>query len=53
VTALLELEPREAGTDVVEPTIEFRDGYTEEGRTRCHGCCVYGTQIEHVTNSYV
>ena len=52
MTALLSLEPREAGVEVVEPTIEFHDGfYAEQDRTRCTGCCHNATLIELATHS--
>jgi hypothetical protein len=53
VTALLALEPRDAGTEVVEPVIEFHDGfYAEQNRTRCAGCCIHNTQIDIATHSH-
>jgi hypothetical protein len=53
VTALLALEPRDAGTEVVEPVIEFHDGfYAEQTRSRCTGCCWSGTNIEIATHSH-
>ena len=45
MTALLALEPRDAGADVVEPVIELQDGfYAEQNRTRCTGCCLNNTR---------
>jgi|GEM_PF-6244151 len=52
MTALLTLEPREAGTEIVEPAIEFVDGfYAEQDRTRCAGCCKNHTLIDLATHS--
>jgi hypothetical protein len=53
VTALLSLEPRDAGAEVVEPVTEFQDGfYAQQDRTRCTGCCLSGTRIEVATHSH-
>ena len=53
VTDLLMLEPRDAGTAVADPVVEFQDGfYAEQGRTRCYGCCVSSSNVEIRTNSY-
>jgi hypothetical protein len=52
VNALLALEPREAGTAVLEPVIAFDDGfYAEQDRTRCPGCCFSHTQVDVATQS--
>jgi hypothetical protein len=40
MTALLALEPRDAGTGVIEPDIEFDSKLDAlSTRTKCHGCC--------------
>lgn len=40
MTALLALEPRDAGANVVEPDIEFDSKLDAlRARTKCHGCC--------------
>ena len=53
MTALLALEPRDAGAEVVEPVIEFQDGfYAEQNRTRCTGCCLNHTQVDIATHSH-
>lgn len=52
MTALLTLEPRLAGSQVVEPFVDFNEGmYAEEGRTRCFGCCIHCTELELATQS--
>lgn len=52
MTALLALEPRDAGASVVEPDIEF-DGKLDALRTRtkCHGCCVDSSHQIDITGS--
>jgi hypothetical protein len=53
VTALLSLEPRAASADVLEPVIEFQDGYyAEQNRTRCAGCCLSNTLVDIATHSH-
>jgi hypothetical protein len=43
VTALLELEPREAGTEVVDPIIDFGGGQDDlHVRNRCAASSVCG-----------
>jgi hypothetical protein len=52
MTALLSLEPRDAGVAVVEPAIEFQDGFdAQQGRTRCFGCCRSNTDVFFTTQS--
>lgn len=45
MTALLALEPRDAGVRVIEPDIEFDSKLDAlRSRTKCHGCC---TEASH------
>jgi hypothetical protein len=40
MTTLLTLEPRDAGTRVIDPDIEFDSELDAlSARTKCHGCC--------------
>ncbi|HUC59935.1 MAG TPA: hypothetical protein VMA95_21215 [Streptosporangiaceae bacterium] len=52
MTALLALEPRDAGASVVEPDIEF-DGKLDvlRTRTKCHGCCVDASHQVAITGT--
>ncbi|WP_157436057.1 hypothetical protein [Actinospica robiniae] len=49
---LFELEPRDAGTQVVEPAIAFDEVTTGlHDRSRCVGCCEEHTNIDLITHS--
>ena len=52
MTALLTLEPRDAGLDIVEPEVEFagKDNELHE-LVACAGCCVNGSNIILATHS--
>jgi hypothetical protein len=50
--ALLNLEPREAGFHVVEPTVSFDETTSASyDRTRCAGCCQENTAVDIATHS--
>ena len=52
MTALLGLEPRDAGASVIEPDIEF-DSELDPLRTRtmCHGCCRDSSHVIETTGT--
>lgn len=52
MTALLALEPRDAGASVIEPDIEF-DSELDPLRTRtmCHGCCKDSSHVIQTTGT--
>jgi hypothetical protein len=52
MTALLALEPRDAGASVIEPDIEF-DGKLDalSSRTKCHGCCIDASHQVAITGT--
>ncbi|HEY2791276.1 MAG TPA: hypothetical protein VGJ28_02905 [Micromonosporaceae bacterium] len=52
MTALLTLEPRDAGLDIVEPEVEFTDKSNElHELVACVGCCQHGSNIVVATHS--
>lgn len=53
MTALLALEPRDAGTSVVEPDVEFDSKWDVlRTRTKCHGCCVDSSHEIQITGTW-
>ena len=52
MNALMDLEPREAGSHAVEPAIAFDEANASmQDRTRCPGCCVVSTEEIIATHS--
>ncbi len=52
MTALLALEPRDAGTSAIEPDIEFDTNLDAlSARTKCHGCCVDASHQVAITGT--
>jgi len=52
MTALLALEPRDAGASVIEPDIEFDSKLDAlSTRTKCHGCCVNASHQIGITGT--
>jgi hypothetical protein len=50
--ALLDLEPREAGFHIIEPSVSFENATTASyDRTRCYGCCLDSTEVLETTHS--
>jgi hypothetical protein len=49
---LFDLEPREAGSRIIEPSIAFDESVTAlHDRTRCAGCCVESSEAIIATHS--
>jgi len=52
MTELFELEPREAGSLIIEPSVAFDEAGTAlHDRTRCVGCCRENTELLETTHS--
>jgi hypothetical protein len=52
MTALLALEPRDAGASVIEPDIEFDSKLDAlRTRTKCHGCCTESSHHIDITGT--
>jgi hypothetical protein len=52
MNTLMDLEPREAGSAVVEPGIAFNHAQVSmDDRTRCVGCCVASSETILATHS--
>jgi len=53
MTALLALEPRDAGPSVMEPDIEFDSKMDAlSTRTKCHGCCIDRSHEIQITGTW-
>ncbi|WP_344661517.1 hypothetical protein [Catenulispora subtropica] len=52
MTALLELEPREADVEEIELDVDFEAGLDDKlALTRCWGCCVNNSYSDIATRS--